>query len=86
MKDQSSLLKYVALKAPREGGSVYCIMPVDDGTKVKYVHCSALKAMVDRENLASSPMEESAPTEESCPKKTGSDHDLFLFQPGEPGP
>ena len=34
---------YQVLKAPKEGGSVYTVAPVDDPSKARNVHCSLLK-------------------------------------------
>lgn len=37
---------YQVVRAPREGGSVYTVAPIDDQTKTKQVHRTLLKAVV----------------------------------------
>ena len=46
IQDRWSSVRYQVSRAPREGGSVYTIVPVDDPTKVKHVYRNMLKAVV----------------------------------------
>ena len=80
-QDRWSSVRYQVLVAPKEGGSVYTIAPVDDPTRVKRVHRTMLKAVVgmDSPGDTSSPplSSEGPPSEDSC----SFDYDLVAFGP-----
>lgn len=86
IRDRWSSVRYLVLKAPKSGGSVYSIAPVDDETKVKHVHRFMLKVVVGMDNLDSTSPEEPALLEELCSEEQGPDFDLFLLQQENPGP
>uniref|UniRef100_A0AAQ4QQ76 Integrase catalytic domain-containing protein n=1 Tax=Gasterosteus aculeatus aculeatus TaxID=481459 RepID=A0AAQ4QQ76_GASAC len=54
-RDRWSSVRYRVLRAPREGGPVYTIVPVDDPTKVRQVHRNMLKAVVGVNPLDGAP-------------------------------
>lgn len=89
-QDRWSSVRYQVLVAPKEGGSVYTIAPVDDPTRTKRVHRTMLKAVVgmDSPGDTSSPplSSEGPPSEDSC----SFDYDLVAFGPqpsaGSPDP
>lgn len=48
---------YQVVRAPKAGGSVYTIAPVDDLSRVKHVHRSLLKTRVRKDSPVSGPTE-----------------------------
>lgn len=64
--DVWSSVLYRVLKAPKEGGSVYTISPLDDPSKVKHVHRSLLKARPEHHAVDE--------TSRSCPQGDAENH------------
>lgn len=50
---------YKFVRAPREGGMVCTIAPVDDLSIIKHVHCALLKTQIWRDSLAVIPPDSS---------------------------
>lgn len=46
IRDQWAPVMYSVLRAPREGGSVYTIAPLNEPTRSRQVHCSLLKEVI----------------------------------------
>lgn len=84
IKDLWSSVMYTVLKAPKKGGSVYTIAPVNDQTKVKQVHRSLLKAVV----TVGSPVGTSAPLSPPPDQPQSEDElscdDLFVLRRDAP--
>ncbi|KAK9515992.1 hypothetical protein VZT92_026587 [Zoarces viviparus] len=72
------------LKAPKDGGPVYTIAPVDDHSKTKQVHRNRLKAVVGADSpgrgSTSSPCSIDGPCSED---ESSSDGDLWMLQQQE---
>lgn len=64
IQDLWSPVVYQVLKAPKAGGSVYTIAPIDDLSRVKHVHRSLLKIRVQRASLEPIPASVHPVTEE----------------------
>lgn len=89
IQDFWSSVVYRVLKAPKGGGSVYTIAPVDDHTRVRHVHRTLLKAVVgagspNRNTVGHSSLPRGPPSEDQM----SFDGDLFMVQesPLEAGP
>lgn len=67
------------LGVPQESGSVYTIVPADDETRVKRVHCTMLKA-VEKDALGHVSPHGLLPQEESPPEEEPSfEYDLLVL-------
>ncbi|XP_035989238.1 uncharacterized protein LOC118561320 [Fundulus heteroclitus] len=80
-RDRWSSVKYEVLRAPKDGGSVYTIVPLDDQTKVRQVHRTMLKPVVgvvppDHISPHNLPPVEKGLSEDSGPF----DYDLFVCE------
>ncbi|XP_060719718.1 retrovirus-related Pol polyprotein from transposon 412 [Tachysurus vachellii] len=63
IQDLWSPVVYQVLKAPKEGGAVYTIAPVDELSKVKHVHRSLLKTRIRRDAPVHAPPDDLPPEE-----------------------
>lgn len=76
---------YRVMKAPKPGGAVYTIAPVDEPSQVKHIHRTLLKPRIWREtSMGNSPSDQLA---ERSPSVVGEDHhdgDWFVLAPGAP--
>ncbi|KAI3361884.1 hypothetical protein L3Q82_002198 [Scortum barcoo] len=86
-QDRWSSVKYRVLRTPREGGSVYTIVPVGDETKVKQVHRTMLKAVVSVDPPGGASPQKLPPVEEaSSEDECMGDYDLLVLEPHSCGP
>ncbi|KAL0161382.1 hypothetical protein M9458_045107, partial [Cirrhinus mrigala] len=88
IRDLWSPVVYQVVRAPKEGGSVYSIAPVDDLGKVKQVHRSLLKGRTQKDFSVPAPTY--SPVVESEPPGSGQDSeeleqgDLWVLVPENP--
>lgn len=68
-RDRWSSVKYRVLRMPKEGGSVYTIVPVDDETKVRQVHHTMLKAVIGVDSPGHTSSHNSSPRDEPPPEE-----------------
>uniref|UniRef100_A0A665U756 Gypsy retrotransposon integrase-like protein 1 n=1 Tax=Echeneis naucrates TaxID=173247 RepID=A0A665U756_ECHNA len=81
-QDRWRSVRYKVLRAPKEGGSVYTIAPVEDPSKTKHVHRTMLKAVVGMGSPveaipAPAPVVEGPPPEDGC----SFEYDLVVLRP-----
>ena len=77
-----SSVVYGVLRAPRDGGSVYTIAPVDDPSKARNVHCSPLKDHPGHADAAETPVDRPSEDVESPVEEVDSlDGDLYVVGP-----
>ena len=80
IRDRWSSVRYRVLRMPKEGGAVYTIVPVDDETKVRWVHCTMLKAVVGVDSPGHAPSHNSSLREEPPPAEEPSfEYDLLFL-------
>ncbi|XP_043099306.1 uncharacterized protein LOC122348107 [Puntigrus tetrazona] len=86
IQDLWSPVVYRVIRAPKTGGSVYTIAPVDDLSKVKHVHRSLLKNRVQRDPAVFVPTEASAVVEAPPVEESSSvdEVDLWVVVPEPP--
>uniref|UniRef100_A0A3B5RCP4 Integrase catalytic domain-containing protein n=1 Tax=Xiphophorus maculatus TaxID=8083 RepID=A0A3B5RCP4_XIPMA len=80
-RDRWSSVKYKVLRAPKGGGSVYTIVPLDDQTKVRQVHRTMLKSVVGVVPPDHTPPHNLPPVEKGLTEDNGPfDYDLFVCE------
>lgn len=79
-RDRWSSVKYRVLRMPKEGGSVYTIVPVDDETKARQVHRTMLKAVIGVDSPRHASSHNLSPRDEPPPEEEPSfEYDLFVL-------
>ncbi|KAK9978444.1 hypothetical protein ABG768_020195 [Culter alburnus] len=82
IQDLWSPVVYQVVKAPKEGGTVYTIAPVDDLGKTRVVHRSAVKAQIQRGGPSLASIPPPAVEDEVPPAEVSSeDVDLLMLVP-----
>lgn len=88
IRDLWSPVVYQVVKAPKEGGSVYSIAPVDDLGKVRRVHRSMLKTRIQKDPFVQastrSPVVESVPSPGEPALEELEQGDLWVLVPETP--
>lgn len=79
IRDRWHSTRYRVLRAPKQGGVVYTIDPVENPTQVRHIHRLMLKAVVSVDSPASAPAQDSPPGEEPVSEACSFDYDLAVF-------
>ena len=78
--DRWSSVKYRVLRMPKEDGSVYTIVPVDNEPKVRQVHCTMLKAVVGLDSPRHASSHNLSPRDKPSPEEEPSfEFDLLVL-------